>query len=126
MDGVWVCETPFVVALAGALRYGIVNAATQRQQQAGRADKKSLLYDYVCSVEFRQHIEALVEAFRGLQEQLAAEQRAFAKQWKEREQQLQKAVTHTAMLYGGIQGIAGREALPEIKPLELAGENEAI
>lgn len=34
-------------------------------------------------------------------------------------QRLQKAITHTAMLYGGIQGIAGREALPEIAPLQL-------
>jgi hypothetical protein len=78
------------------------------------------LYDHLCGVEFRQHIEAIVEAFCGLQEQLAAEQRAFARQWKEREQQLQKAITHTAMLYGGVQGIAGREALPEIQPLQLA------
>lgn len=121
MDGVWVCETPFAIALACALRHGLVSVAVQRQQQAGRADKMSLLYDHVCSVEFRQHIEALVEAFKGLQEQLAAEQRAYARQWKEREQQLEKAITHTARLYGSIQGIAGREALPEITPLQLSG-----
>jgi hypothetical protein len=118
-DGVWICEPPFAIALAGALRQGLVSTAVQRQQQAGRADKMAVLYDHVCSVGFRQHIEALVEAFKGLQEQLASEQRAFARQWKEREQQVQKAITHAAMLYGGIQGIAGREALPEIKPLQL-------
>jgi hypothetical protein len=118
---VWVCEAPFAVALAIALRQGLVATAVQRQQQTGRTDKMALVYDHICSVEFRQHVEALVESFKGLQEQLAAEQRSFAKQWKEREQQLQKAITHTAMLYGGIQGIAGREALPEIKPLALPG-----
>jgi hypothetical protein len=123
MDSVWVCEPAFAVALAGALRQGLVSTAAQRIQQAGRADKMAALYDHLCSVEFRQHIEAIVEAFLGLQEQLSAEQRAFAKQWKEREQQLQKAITHTAMLYGGVQGIAGREALPEITPLALP-ENE--
>lgn len=36
-----------------------------------------------------------------------------------REQQLKKAISHTAMLYGGIQGIAGREALPEVPSLAL-------
>jgi hypothetical protein len=118
-DGVWVCEPTFAVALAAALRQGLVSTAAQRVQQANRADKAQALYDHLCSVEFRQHIEAIVESFKGLQDQLATEQRAFARQWKEREQQLQKAITHTAMLYGGIQGIAGREALPEVQSLQL-------
>jgi hypothetical protein len=121
MDGVWVCEPPFAVALAAALRQGLTSTAGQRLQNTGRADKMAVLYDYLCGVEFRQHVQAVVESFLALQEQLAAEQRAFAKQWKEREQQLQKAITHTAMLYGGIQGIAGREALPEIQTLQLPG-----
>lgn len=123
MDGVWVCEPPFALALAAALRQGLLSTAAQRLQEANRADKMALLYDHLCSVEFRQHVEAIVESFLGLKEQLDSERRAFARQWKEREQQLEKAITHTAMLYGGVQGIAGREALPEIKTLQLdAGE----
>jgi hypothetical protein len=118
-DGVWVCEPTFALGLAAALRQGLISTAAQRVQQANRADKAQALYDYLCGVEFRQHVEAVVEAFTGLREQLAAEQRALAKQWSEREQQLQKAIAHTAMLYGGVQGIAGREALPEIKSLSL-------
>lgn len=120
-EGVWVCEPPFAPALAAALRQGLTSTAAQRLQQTDRADKMAALYDHICSVAFRQHIEAMVEVFVALQDQLGAEQRAFAKQWKEREQQLQKAITHTAMLYGGIQGIAGREALPEIKTFQLSG-----
>jgi len=118
-DGVWVCEPPFALGLAAALRQGLLSTAAQRLQQANRADKMAMLYDHLCSVGFRQHIEAIVESFLGMKEQLDAERRAFARQWKEREQQLEKAITHTAMLYGGIQGIAGREALPEIKTLQL-------
>jgi hypothetical protein len=119
LDGVWVCEPPFAMGLAAALRQGLLSTSAQRLQQSGRAEKMAMLYDHLCSVEFRQHIEAIVESFKGLKEQLDAERRAFAKQWKEREQQLEKAITHTAMLYGGIQGIAGREALPEIGTLQL-------
>lgn len=120
-EGVWVCEPPFASALAASLRQGLTSTAAQRLQQTDRADKMAALYDHICSVAFRQHIEAMVEVFVALQDQLGSEQRAFAKQWKEREQQLQKAITHTAMLYGGIQGIAGREALPEIKTFQLSG-----
>ncbi len=125
VDGVWVCEPPFALGLAAALRQGLVTTAAQRLQQANRADKMVMLYDHLCGVEFRQHIEAIVESFLGLKEQLDAERRAFARQWKEREQQLEKAITHTAMLYGGVQGIAGREALPEIKTLQLDGDDTA-
>ena len=126
MDGVWVCEPAFAMGLASALRQGLISTAAFRLQQANRADKMAMLYDHLCSVEFRHHIEAIVESFMGLKEQLECERRAFARQWKEREQQLEKAMTHTAMLYGGVQGIAGREALPEIKTLQLdAGEAAA-
>jgi hypothetical protein len=124
-DGVWVCESPFAIALAVALRHGLLSTAAQRVQQANRADKAQVLYEHICSIEFRQHIQAVVESFLGLQEQLLAEQRAFARQWKEREQQLQKAINHTAMLYGGIQGIAGRETLPGIHALALPEESPA-
>ena len=118
-DGVWVSELPFALGLAAALRHGLIATAAQRVQQSNRADKAQAVYDHVCSIAFRQHIEAIVEGFLGLQTQLEAEKRAFAKQWKEREAQLTKAISHAAMLYGGIQGIAGREALPEMQALAL-------
>jgi hypothetical protein len=124
VDGVWVCEPSFACILAGALRQGLVSTALQRNQQSGRAEKMAVLYDYLCGVEFRQHIEGVVDSFKGLQDQLAAERRAFNSQWKEREQQIGKALQHTAMLYGSIQGIAGRAALPEIKSLQLPGAQE--
>jgi len=118
-EGVWICEPVFACALASAMRQGLVATALQRTQGTGRADKMTRLYDYLCSVEFRQHVEGIVESFRGLQEQLRAEQRAFARQWEEREKQIAAALQHTAMLYGGIQGVAGRGALPEIQSLAL-------
>lgn len=119
VDGIWACETPFAIAIATALRQGLVATTNLRLQQTNSADKMAMLYEHLCSVPFRQNIEAIVESFKGLKDQLDAEKRAFAKQWKEREFQLEKAITHTAALYGGIQGIAGREALPEIRSLAL-------
>jgi len=118
-EGIWVCEPAYAVALGAALRQGVVSTAAQRVQQANRADNMSMLYDYLCGVEFRQHIEALVETFVAAKKQIETERKAFHKAWAERETQLTKAVTHTALIYGGIQGIAGREALPEIDSLAL-------
>ncbi len=105
------------------LKYGaeipLTEAVFHRMHEQLESNKVQALYDHLCGTGFRQNIKAIVEAFLGLRDQLDAEQRAFARQWKEREQQLNKAISHTAMLYGGIQGIAGREALPEIRTLAL-------
>jgi len=120
-DRIWVCEPAFAPVLAAALRDGLIRAALQRSHETDRADKTAQLYDYLCGAEFRQHIEGIVEAFLGLKDQLESEQRAFARQWKERDKQLNRAINHTATLYGGIQGIAGRNALPSIRTLELPG-----
>lgn len=125
VEGIWVCEPLVALALATALRQGLLSLAVQKLQNTGRGEKIEQLYHYLCGVEFRQHIEGVVEAFTGLQQQLAAEQRAFARQWKEREQQILKALQHTAMLYGSVQGIAGRSVLPEITPLQLPGSADA-
>jgi len=123
VDGVWVCDFLSALPLAAALRHGLVTAAMARLAETGKAGKTEELYAYLCSVEFRQHIEAVVEAFAAMQQDLQKEKRAMEKAWAAREKQLGRALQHTAQLYGGIQGIAGQTALPEIKALELpAGE----
>ncbi|MCS7008937.1 MAG: DUF2130 domain-containing protein, partial [Chthoniobacterales bacterium] len=119
MDGVWICELPFAVGLAAALRHGILAAAVQRVQQTNAADKARFLYDYLCSNEFRQRIENLVETFIALKAQLDTERRSFERVWQEREKQINRAISSLAQLYGGIQGIAGRDSLPAIPQLEL-------
>jgi hypothetical protein len=121
LEDIWVCEPTFACALAAALREGLLYAARQRAQDSGRADKATLLYDYICSVEFRQHLEGLDEAFRALDKQIADERRAFEKQWAERKAQLDKAIKHTIQIYGSVQGIAGRTALPDPPSLQLPG-----
>ncbi len=120
VQGVWLCEPAFVPAVAGALRQGLVAAAMERSSGTDRASKEALLYEYMTGLEFRQHIEGIVDAFTGLQTQLEQEKRAFQKQWAQREQQLLRAVMHAAQLYGGIQGIAGTPTLPDIDQLRLA------
>jgi hypothetical protein len=123
---VWVCDFLSTLPLAAALRQGLVTAAMARLAETGKAGKMEELYNYLCGVEFRQHVEAVVESFVAMQQDLQKERRATEKAWAAREKQLGRALLHTAQLYGGIQGIAGQTALPEIKTLELpAGEAPA-
>jgi hypothetical protein len=128
MDGVWVCDRVCMLAVATALRQGLIGAAAARLAETGKQGKMEELYQYLCSTEFRQHIEGIVESFVELQNDLAKERRAMERIWSAREKQINRALRHTALLYGGIQGIAGGSALPELKQLQLeapAAEEEA-
>jgi hypothetical protein len=119
VDNVWLCDRVSMLALATALRQGLVGAATARLAETGKQGKMEELYQYLCSTEFRQHVEGLVESFVELQKELGKERRAMEKIWAAREKQITRAIRHTALLYGSIQGIAGGGALPEIKQLQL-------
>jgi len=124
VDGVWVCDFATVIPLAVALRQGLITAAVARQAEVGRQGKMEQLYQFLTSVEFRQRIEGVVEAFKTMREDLEAEKRALQKHWARREKQLEQALTHTAMLYGGVQGIVGQNALPDIAPFQLPSPEE--
>lgn len=125
VEGVWVCDYESALPLAAALRQGLVGVAAARQAEAGKAGKMEQLYDYLAGTEFRHGIEAVVETFVALQGDLDKERRAMERIWKSREKQIERAITSTASLYGGVQGIVGQGALPGIKSLELdAGEAE--
>src|SRR4051812_35401667 len=108
-----------MLALASALRQGLIGMAATRLAESGKVGKMEELYQYLCGIEFRQHIEAVVESFVVLQKDLEKERRAMEKIWAGREKQLARAIRHTALLYGGVQSIAGGSALPEIKQLQL-------
>jgi hypothetical protein len=97
----------------------LVSVAMARLAETGKVGKMEEIYVYLCGVEFRQHVEAVVESFVAMQSDLLKERHAMDKNWSAREKQIGRAIQHTAQLYGGIQGIAGHSALPEIKTLSL-------
>jgi hypothetical protein len=117
-DGVWITDYLSLPALATALRYGLVQVASARFADVGKNEKIELLYQYLTGQEFRRRIEAIVETFVSMKTQLDQEKRAFTKNWKIREKQIDRVVTNTSALYGEIQSIAGSSVF-EIPSLEL-------
>lgn len=117
-NGIWVTDFESAINLAVALRRGIIEIAHVKSSSEGKSEKMELMYKYFSGTEFKQRIEAIVEAFVQLQDDLESEKRAMHKLWSQREKQIQKMVMNTAGMYGDLQGIIGR-SLPEIKLLEL-------
>lgn len=81
-----------------------------------------MLYDYLTSPQFKSHIEAIVEGFKQMKEDMESEKRAMQRIWSMREKQIEKVIFNTTTLYGSIKGIAG-SAIGSVQTLELGESN---
>ena len=118
IDGVWVCTFEEFKGLSSVLRESVIKLNHAKKAQENKTDKMSLLYNYLTSTEFSMQIEAIVEAFSTMQEDLDKEKRAMARIWKQREKQIDKVLENTIGMYGSIKGIAGN-VISDVKALEL-------
>lgn len=118
VDGVWVTHPNVVIPVAMMLRQSLVEVALARQATEGQQTKMELLYSYLTGPRFRQRIEAIVEAFSSMQEDLDKEKKAITKQWAKREEQIYHVMQATVGMFGDLHGIAGK-SLQEIEGLEM-------
>ncbi len=121
VDGVWVASLTAWPALAFALREQLLQVAFARNAATGMNEKREALYRYLAGDAFRHRVEAIVEAFVAMKEQLDRERRAMQRLWKEREAQLERVIGATAGMYGELRGTIG-QSMPAIAALELDGD----
>jgi hypothetical protein len=117
-EGIWICNYQEVVSLVYVLRQILLRSQTEKAIQENKTDKMGLLYNYLTGTTFRQQLEAIVEGFSSMKDELEREKRAMKKIWKEREVQIEKVIDNTIDMYGSIKGIAGNAIAP-IQHLEL-------
>ncbi len=120
--GVWITNYDSMQGLATALRMHLIQTTMAKRAVIGKNEKMEILYQYLSGSEFRQRIEAIVEAFIAMKRDLDQEKRAMTKIWSKREKQIERVVTSTAGMYGDMQGLIGA-SLPEIKSLEIETVN---
>lgn len=117
-DGVWVVSPRCVLPVALTLRQTLIEVAAARQTGEGQQTKMELIYHYLTGPKFRLRIQAIVEAFTDMEEDLKKEKKAIIKQWAKRETQINRVMESTVGMYGEMQGIAGKSIL-EIQGIEL-------
>jgi hypothetical protein len=118
VEGVWVTDFASLIGLANALRSGLVQVALARLAAVGKNEKMDMLYGYLTGTEFKQRVEAMIESFIVMRDDLEQEKRASERVWAKREKQIQRVVGSVAGMYGDMQGIVGA-TLPRIERLEL-------
>jgi len=118
VDGICAAHPRVLIPVATILRQSLLDLAMARQASEGQQTKTELVYQYLTGPRFRQRVQAIVEAFSSMQEDLDREKKAITKQWAKREEQIERVMQATVGMYGDLQAIAGK-TLKEIEGLEL-------
>ncbi len=117
IDGVVVTDFASAAAVAGLVRTHLLQLAQTRTAVVNKDQKLELLYQYLSGIEFRQRVEAIVEAFERMREDLDQERRAAERQWARRTKQIESVTFNISGMYGDLQGLV--PTLPSITSLEL-------
>lgn len=118
IDGIWVTHPKTALPLAMAIRQSLLEITMARNLSDGQQTKMEIVYQYLTGPNFRHRVEAIVEAFSSMKEDLDRERKVIMKQWEKRSKQIECVMSATVGMYGDLQGIAGK-SLQEIEGLEL-------
>jgi hypothetical protein len=86
---VLVTDFTCAVAIASLIRSNLIQMAQVRSAAVNKDEKLELLVRYLSGIEFRQRVEAVVDAFARMREDLDQERRAAERQWAKRAKQIE-------------------------------------
>ena len=118
VDGVWISHPRCLLSVATILRHSLLQVSSARLTSEGQQTKAEMVYQYLTGPRFRHRVEAIVEAFSCMQDDLDKERKAIMKQWAKRQEQIERVMESTVGMYGDLQGIAGK-SIQEIEGLNL-------
>jgi hypothetical protein len=123
IDGVLVTDFACAAALAAVLRSNLLALAQARSAAIRTHDTLELLYRYLSGVEFRQRVEAVVESFAKMREELEQERRAAERTFARRAKQIDAVTFNVSGMYGDLQGMV--PSLPDLRALNPPAEDAA-
>jgi len=118
VEGVWITHPRCALPLAIALRQSLLEVSGSRLIQQGQKTKVEQIYQYLTGTRFRQRVEAVVEKFNDMSDDLDKERKFMSRQWAKRETQIVAVIESTVGMVGDLQAIAGK-AMPEIALLDV-------
>jgi hypothetical protein len=118
IEGVWVVSFKYYLAMALAMHQHLIDLAGARKSMEGQETKMGMVYEYLTGPRFKQRVQAIVEAFSTMKEDLDKEKKAITKQWAKRDEQIERVLQGTVGMYGDLQAIAGK-SLGEIEGMSL-------
>lgn len=120
-DGIIVTCFECLLGVASQARFALVKESQLKNSLVGKQEKKEIVWQYLQSNQFRQRVEAIIEAFNTLKEDLDKEKRMYINLWAKREKQIEQVINNTVGMYGDMQGLMGA-SLPQIASLEITDD----
>src|SRR6188472_2120764 len=111
--GLNIAKSVFEVAVA--LRQSLIELSNLRSVQQGQETKMEQVYQYLTGMKFRQRVEAVIEKFNDMREDLDRERRFMGKQWSKREAQILAVVDLVGMV-GDLQEPFARHPAVAVRP----------
>ncbi len=117
-EGVWVCTFDDLPLLTTLLRDGLIKQSAALVAQENKGDKMTMLYDYLLSNDFKNHILGILDAFKKMDKTLHQDRDAAAKRFAEREAHIWQAKHSIMSFWGRVEGIASDGLNQQMKQLE--------
>lgn len=122
-DGTWICSMKSAIILARALHSQLDAVSRERNLAVGQDEKQQILYKYITGNQFRQRVSAIIDVFKGLEEDLSTEKRWFKKKWAKTEKHIERVINNMAGMQGDLEGMVSLPTIPTLE-LEFDGINE--
>jgi len=117
-DGVWVCTFDDLPLLTTLLRDGLIKQSSALVAQENKGDKMTMLYDYLLSNDFKNHILGILDSFKKMDRALGKERDDMIKRLAEREAHIWQAKHSIMSFWGRVEGIASDGLNQQMKQLE--------
>jgi hypothetical protein len=117
-DGVWVCRLDDIKIITTLLRDGLIKQYSALASQTDKGTKMEMLYAYLRSNDFQNHIIGIIDAFKKMDKSLQKEREDALKRFAEREAHIFQAKQSIINFWGRVDGIAIDSLNKEIKLLE--------
>lgn len=125
-NGIWLTNRASLHGLAMALRKNLTDVAFTKLAAEGKDEKIELLFKYLTGPEFKQRVEAMVEMFSGMKQDLDKEKRVTLARWGKQEKQIEKMAAITIGMHGDLRGLIGSsmQSIPALEGGEEVGQND--
>ena len=117
-DGVWVCTFDDLPLLTILLRDGLIKQSAALVVQENKGDKMTMLYDYLLSNDFKNHILGILDAFKKMDKAVRKEKEDMVKRLAEREAHIWQAKNSILSFWGRVDGIASDGLTQQMKMLD--------
>ena len=100
------------------MKQALIAVSNTRLVQQGQQTKMEQVYHFLTGTKFKQRVDAVIEKFNDMWDDLDKERKFMTRQWAKRETLILSVVESTVGMVGDLQAIAGK-AMPEIPSLDL-------